>query len=101
MFAAWCCPPLGAHSTPSDLSSVLVHGPNKGISAFVRRGTTNEELDEMKEIFEHEVQGLKDDVRQRVLTLIRAAKSNGNNIKEQALSWYDIMQRLANRPLAG
>src|SRR4029077_17777362 len=40
------------------------------------RGTTSEELEELKDIFEHEVQGLKDDVRQRVLTLIRAAKSN-------------------------
>jgi gas vesicle protein len=50
------------------------------------RGTTSEELEEMKEIFEHEVQGLKDDVRQRVLTLIRAAKSNGNSIKEEAMS---------------
>lgn len=50
------------------------------------RGATSEELDELKDIFEHEVQGLKDDVRQRVLTLIRAAKSNGNSIKEEALS---------------
>jgi len=50
------------------------------------RGATAEELDELKDIFEHEVQGLRDDVRQRVLQLIKAARSSGNNIKEQALS---------------
>ena len=50
------------------------------------RGTTAEELDEMNEIFEHEVQGLKEDVRQRVLQLIKAAKSSSNNIKQEALS---------------
>jgi len=50
------------------------------------RGTTVEDLDEMKDIFEHEVQGLKEDVRQRVLQLIKAARSNGNNIKEEAYS---------------
>ncbi len=50
------------------------------------RGTSAEELDELKQIFEHEVEGLKDDVRQRILQLIKAAKSSSNNIKEEALS---------------
>src|SRR5882757_1794278 len=50
------------------------------------RGSTKEELDELGDIFEHEVDGLRDDVRQRVLQLIKAAKTTGNNIKEQALS---------------
>jgi len=47
---------------------------------------TADELDELKDIFEMETEGLKDDVRSRVLELIKAAKEKGNHIKEQALS---------------
>jgi len=50
------------------------------------RGMTADELDELKDIFEKETDGLKDDVRTRVLDLIKAAKTKGNHIKEQALS---------------
>ena len=50
------------------------------------RGVTTDELDELREIFERETEGLKDDVRGRVLELIKAAKEKGNHIKEQALS---------------
>lgn len=50
------------------------------------RGITTDELDELTDIFEKETDGLKDDVRRRVLELIQAAKVKGNNIKEQALS---------------
>jgi gas vesicle protein len=50
------------------------------------RGITSDELDELKDIFEKETEGLRDDVRARVLNLIRAAKEKGNHIKEEALS---------------
>ena len=50
------------------------------------RGLTVDELDELKEIFEKETEGLREDVRSRVLDLIKAAKMKGNHIKEQALS---------------
>jgi gas vesicle protein len=50
------------------------------------RGVTADELDELKDIFERETEGLRDDVRSRVLELIRAAKEKGNHIKEQAMS---------------
>ena len=50
------------------------------------RGVTADELDELTDIFEKETEGLKDDVRHRVLELIKAAKVKGNHIKEQALS---------------
>ena len=50
------------------------------------RGVTADELDELKDIFEKETEGLKGDVRERVLDLIKAAKSKGNHIKEVALS---------------
>jgi gas vesicle protein len=50
------------------------------------RGVANDELDELKEIFEREVDGMREDVRNHVLELIKAAKEKGNHIKEQALS---------------
>ncbi|HLZ86799.1 MAG TPA: YtxH domain-containing protein [Puia sp.] len=50
------------------------------------RGVTADELDELKDIFERETEGLKDDVRTRVLELIKAAKEKGNHVKEHALS---------------
>ena len=50
------------------------------------RGVTADELDELKDIFERETEGLRDDVRSRVLELIKAAKEKGNHIKETALS---------------
>jgi gas vesicle protein len=50
------------------------------------RGVTADELDELKDIFEKETEGLKSDVRERVLELIKAAKVKGNHIKETALS---------------
>ena len=50
------------------------------------RGVTADELDELKDIFERETEGLRDDVRSRVLELLASAKEKGNHIKEQALS---------------
>ncbi|HMH20971.1 MAG TPA: YtxH domain-containing protein [Puia sp.] len=50
------------------------------------RGLAVDELDELTDIFEKETDGLKEDVRSRVLDLIKAAKVRGNHIKEQALS---------------
>lgn len=50
------------------------------------RGITTDELDELKDIFERESDGLRDDVRTRVLTLIKSAKEKGNHVAEEALS---------------
>ncbi|HEU4576166.1 MAG TPA: YtxH domain-containing protein [Chitinophagaceae bacterium] len=50
------------------------------------KGSTSDELDELKETFKHEVTGLRDDMRQRVLELIKAAKTSQNNIKQEALT---------------
>ncbi len=50
------------------------------------RGATMDELDELKSTFKHEIAGLKDDAREKVLELIKTARSAKNNIKEDALS---------------
>lgn len=50
------------------------------------RGIAADELDELTNILEKESDGLRDDVRSRVLDLIKAAKERGNHVKEQALS---------------
>ena len=50
------------------------------------RNSADDELNDLQEIFENEVDGLKDDVRQKVLNLIEASKKSYNNVKEEALS---------------
>ncbi len=47
-------------------------------------GKTTDELDELKEIFENEVDGLGDDVRERVLRLIEASKAGYSRVKDEA-----------------
>ena len=47
---------------------------------------TREELDELRNELDHEITGLKDEVRQRLLNLIRAARTGYNNIKSEALA---------------
>jgi gas vesicle protein len=50
------------------------------------RGTTNEELDELHRVFEQEIAGLREDVREKVLRLIDASKKSYNNLRSEALS---------------
>ncbi len=50
------------------------------------RGTTNEELEELHQVFEHEVSGLREDIREKVLRLIEVSKKSYNNVKAEALS---------------
>jgi gas vesicle protein len=50
------------------------------------RGTTNEELAELHEVFDHEIAGLREDVREKVLRLIEMSKKSYNNIRSEALS---------------
>jgi gas vesicle protein len=50
------------------------------------RGTTNGELNELHEIFDHEIAGLREDVREKVLKLIEVSKKSYNHVKAEALS---------------
>ncbi len=50
------------------------------------RGTTNEELEELHNVFDHEISGLRDDIREKVLRLIEVSKKSYNNIKSETLS---------------
>jgi gas vesicle protein len=50
------------------------------------RGKADAELDDLKEVFEHEVTGLKDEVRQSVLNLIEKSREGYNNVREEAMS---------------
>ena len=50
------------------------------------KGATTDELDELKHTFKHEIAGLRDDVRERVLEMIKSAKAAKNNVKEEAVS---------------
>ena len=48
------------------------------------RGQAVDELDELKSLIESEVDGLKGDVRDKVLKLIDASKKKYNHVKEEA-----------------
>jgi gas vesicle protein len=50
------------------------------------RGTTNKELEELHDVFEHEISGLRDDIREKVLRLIEVSKKGYNHVKSEALS---------------
>ncbi|MBS1597979.1 MAG: YtxH domain-containing protein [Bacteroidetes bacterium] len=50
------------------------------------RGATNEELDELHQVFEHEIAGLKEDIREKILRLIETSKKGYNHVKSEALS---------------
>jgi gas vesicle protein len=50
------------------------------------RGATNEELDELRNVFEHEVAGLREDVRLKILKLIEATKSGYYHVKNEAIA---------------
>ena len=48
------------------------------------KGQTAQELDELQKIFENESEGLKDDVRERVLNLIASSKGVYSKVKDSA-----------------
>lgn len=50
------------------------------------RGTTNEDLAELHQVFEHEISGLREDVREKVLKLIEVSKKGYNHVRSEALS---------------
>jgi gas vesicle protein len=50
------------------------------------RGTTNEELEELHKVFEQEITGLRDDIREKVLRLIEVSKKGYNHVKAEAMS---------------
>jgi gas vesicle protein len=49
-------------------------------------GMAGNELDELSEIFGSEIDGLGDDVRERILKLIEASKAGYKHVKDEALS---------------
>jgi gas vesicle protein len=49
-------------------------------------GRSQEDLSDLKEVFEHEIAGLQDDARQRVLKLINKSQHTFNRFKRDALS---------------
>jgi|SRR6516225_7851381 gas vesicle protein len=50
------------------------------------KNASREELDELRYEIEDHANGLRDDVRQKLLNLIRTARAGYNNIKSEALS---------------
>lgn len=50
------------------------------------KNSSSSDLQELKEVFKHEIAGLRDDTRKRVLEILQATRLTGNHIKEQLVS---------------
>ncbi|RFS20626.1 YtxH domain-containing protein [Chitinophaga silvatica] len=49
-------------------------------------GKGGEDLSDLKELFEHEISGLQDDTRERILRLINKSQNGFNRFKREVLS---------------
>lgn len=73
---------LVAPASGSETRGKIAHSADNLKRRFRRfRGHADAELDELKEIFETEIDGLKGDVRERVLKLIEASKASYEHLK--------------------
>jgi len=77
------CAPDSGQETRRRIRSTA-GGLRYRIGRLLGRGSDN--LAELKHVFEHEVTGLKDDVRERVLRLIDESKNSYDKFKKEALS---------------
>ncbi len=53
---------------------------------FYKIKSSKSELDELKEVFQSEIAGLKEDTRKRVLEILESSRITGNHLKSQVLS---------------
>jgi gas vesicle protein len=77
------CAPDSGQATRRRIRSTA-GGLRYRIGRLLGRGSDN--LAELKHVFEHEVTGLKEDVRERVLRLIDESKNSYDKFKKEALS---------------
>jgi gas vesicle protein len=50
------------------------------------RSSAITEIDDLKDVFENEIDGLQEDVREKILKLIKSGRTSYNNIKDQAFN---------------
>ncbi|HEV3252611.1 MAG TPA: YtxH domain-containing protein [Puia sp.] len=50
------------------------------------RSSAKSEIDDLKEVFENEIDGLQEDVREKILKLIKSGRTSYNNIKDEAFN---------------
>lgn len=74
--------PESGEKTRKKISSKVGDLKDKWINL---KSMSAEELEEMKEVFQQEISGLKENTRQRVLEMIDALKRGSNRLKEQAV----------------
>lgn len=77
------CAPGSGEDTRRRIRSTA-GGLRYRISRLLGRGSDN--LAELKHVFENEVTGLKDDVKERVLKLIDESRNSYDKFKREALS---------------
>ncbi|MCW3464264.1 YtxH domain-containing protein [Chitinophaga nivalis] len=59
-------------------------GWRKKVNGLLGKGT--DELSDLRDVFEHEISGLEDDVRERVLKLINKSQGTYDRFKQEVLS---------------
>ena len=77
---------LMAPESGSSIRTMITDKYNDLRERLYKVKSSSSDLAELKEVFKHEIAGLKEDTRKRVLEILQATRTTGNHIKEQLVS---------------
>ena len=77
---------LMAPESGSSIRNMITDKFNDLRERLYKVKSTSSDVEELKEVFKHEIAGLKEDTRKRVLEILQATRLTGNHIKEQLVS---------------
>ena len=77
---------LMAPESGSSIRNMITDKYNDLRERLYKVKSTSSDVEELKEVFKHEIAGLKEDTRKRVLEILQATRLTGNHIKEQLVS---------------
>ncbi len=77
---------LMAPESGSSIRTMITDKYNDLRERLYKVKSSSSDLAELKEVFKHEISGLKEDTRKRVLEILQATRTTGNHIKEQLVS---------------
>ena len=77
---------LMAPESGSSIRNMITDKYNDLRERLYKVKSSSTDVAELKEVFKHEIAGLKEDTRKRVLEILQATRTTGNHIKEQLVS---------------
>ncbi|HTH32410.1 MAG TPA: YtxH domain-containing protein [Lacibacter sp.] len=77
---------LMAPESGSSIRNMITDKYNDLRERLYKVKSSSADVAELKEVFKHEIAGLKEDTRKRVLEILQATRNTGNHIKEQLVS---------------